>query len=134
VVSHALKPKNEIPRVLCGNIYVNSVENISISSSLSIKSEIIGGVEEQLLYSDVLYSQIDGNLGGERIAVVSELSAGEFCAVDNGVPAARFLRECGFESIDTLDEISKRGYRFFSHYIVNRGVRVVIAKRFKMIP
>jgi hypothetical protein len=129
-----MKPKAGRFSVLCGNIYVNRVETVPISSSLSIKSDCIGGLEERLMYSDVLYSQIDEDLEGERIAIVFELTADEFRDTDQGVPAARFLRECGLDNTDTLEEISKRGYRFFSHYIVNRGERVVIAKGFKMIP
>ena len=115
--------------VIYSNVEIIRVETEPETGLLSIMSAYADSYEQRIVYENVLYSQIDQSAVGKRIAIVSELTPGDLRNVNRQALASRLIKECDLSNTDALDEMAKRGYRFFTHYIVNEDELIIIAKK-----
>ena len=114
--------------IIYSNMQITRVETDPGTGLLTITGAFAQREAQKILYESVLYSQIDRSAVGERIAIAIELTPDELRGTDRRTLAARLIKDCGLTHVDALDEIARRGYRFFAHYIVNQEERVIIAK------
>jgi hypothetical protein len=118
--------------VLYGNARIRRVENDPLSGTLTITAVCAEGEEQKAVYQDVLYSQADPKAEGKHIAIVVELTPDELRDSKHLRPAARLQSDLGLVSLDALDEMNRRGYRLFCHFIAQREDLLVVAKGLRM--
>ena len=114
--------------IIYSNMQITRIETNPGTGLLTITGAFAQREAQKILYENVFFSQIDQSDVGERIAIAIELTPDELRGADRKILADRLIKDCGLTHVDTLDEIARRGYRFFAHYIVNQEERVIIAK------
>ena len=120
--------KNASLDVLYGNMRIRRVEADPLAGTLIVRAVCVEGEEQTALYQDVLYSQLDPNAEGKRIAIVVELTPDELRGGKHQSPAARFQRDCELDNMDAVEEMSRRGYRLFLHFVGQSDEFLVVAK------
>jgi hypothetical protein len=73
-----------------------------------------------ILYEDVLYSQIDETNAGLRVALVEELTLDEFSELRHNMGRNRMLREAPERFSEFIDALSLGEYRIYAHYTIKR--------------
>ena len=119
--------------VLYGNVRVRSVETNPLTGTLTLKAAYAEGQEQKIQYEGVLYSQIDADTEGRRVAIVTELTPEELRGEKHQSMAARFQADCGLNSLDAVEEMNRRGYRLFSHFVGKSDELIVVAKGLQVI-
>ena len=116
------------------NMRVRRVEPDPATGALSIVA-VYADREDQVIYYDgVLYSQMDHNTEGKRIVLTTEIDPESYRDAKHHISAVRFQQECGLVNLDSLEEMSRRGYRIFCHYTDERDEEyIVIAKKLQII-
>ena len=114
---------------LYSNVRVGSVAPDPASGELSVKVIFAEREVHSMLYEGVLYSQLNENAEGKRIALAIELSPDEYRNAKHRASSRSFQEECRLNGLDSLDEMIRRGYRIFTHYVGDQDECVVIAKR-----
>ena len=130
------KPVSNIENldIIYSNMQITRIETNPETGMLTITGAYAQREAQKILYEGVLFSQIDQNAVGERIAIAIALTPDELRTADRRTLAARLIKDCGLTHADVIDEIDRRGYRFFAHYIVNQEERIIIAKGLSIIP
>ena len=117
---------------LYGNVRVRRVERNQAAGALIIRAVYAEREEQEIVYSDVLYSQISKSVEGERIAMAVELMPDEYRGAKHESSSVRFQKDCNLQNLDSLEEMTRRGYRLFVHYIGERDECIVIAKSLRI--
>ncbi|MDR2137692.1 MAG: hypothetical protein LBO68_05315 [Synergistaceae bacterium] len=76
-----------------------------------------------VLYEDVLYSQIDETNAGLRVALVEELTLDELSELRHNMGRNRMLREAPERFTEFLHAVSLEEYRIYTHYTLKEGPR-----------
>jgi hypothetical protein len=99
-----------------------------------------------ILYEDVLYSQIDETNAGLRVSLVEELTLDEFSELRHNMGRNRMFREVPENFSEFLQSVSLGEYRIYAHYTLKgrlsdrpkhgpekrKEERVVIARRVRI--
>jgi hypothetical protein len=85
----------------------------------------------EILYEDILYSQIGEGDGGLRVSLVQELSFDGLSELRHNAGRNKILRDIPDRYAEVLESVCEGKYRVFAHYsgrderlVVARGVRV----------
>ena len=85
---------------------------------------IHGGREYlNVLYEDVLYSQLDESSAGLRITLVEELTYDEMSELRHNMGRNRMLRDAPGRFSEFLDALLRKEYRMYAHYTVKKRER-----------
>jgi hypothetical protein len=85
-----------------------------------------------ILYEDVLYSQLDETNAGLRVSLVEELTLDEMSELRHNTARNRMIREVPERFSEFIDGLSRNEYRIYAHYTVK--VREPSRPRTKDIP
>lgn len=119
---------NSLGNLLYSNVRIRHVDQDPAAGTLLIRAVYAEREEQKILYDGVLYSQIDKAVEGKRMALAVEIMPEECRGEKHQAAIARFRKDCGLQSFDSIGEISRRGYRLFVHYIEAMEDCIVIAK------
>jgi len=113
---------------LYGNVRIRRIEPDLAAGALMVRAVYAESQEQKIYYYNVLYSQLDKTVEGNRIALTVEITPEEYRGAKHQISALRFQKDCGLQNLNSLEEMARRGYRLFMHYAGERDEYIVIAK------
>jgi hypothetical protein len=101
------------------------------AGELFVKITADGLSENEILYTDMYYSQLDSSCRGLLLTTITEIDPDELKRPKHQASAAKFLVDCSADD-RFLQDMVQRGTRLYMHYTEDGGEYIVLAKRMIM--
>ena len=123
---HGRKP--DVGEMLFGNVRIRQVKVNAESGVLMLRVIYDEREYMDVVYHDVIYTQLDERCINASIAFAQRTDANELKHARHSGSINRMMKDCQRSGPFVLEEMESRGYHFYTHYAGREEEFLVIAK------